>query len=781
MKKKISYLILFLLLFVFSFLTVGYALYSKNLGISGNVRLKSQGDVYIANVILSDSSNLTNASNPEFTDTSIDFNFEFNGEGMNDTYFAEYDITIVNDTFYDYEFGSSKFTPDISFGETNNATIDFTFEDITEGEIIPSGGSKTFKLIATLTPLDDSGSYSGSGSVEADLNENPKGNMLGSVTSTNSGDLTGSTITGPFTAEIVSTFENSKTFTLKTNNENFEIVLADGTPATYSIDANSTSSYNFYIKQTNNKLFATSPQNISVNLETSGLMNRYIGSVDVDVNIDTTVNDTDPPVISNVSVTQSSTNGEVTLSWTGTDENSIDYYSVLIYEVAGTTETYKRKVDTNGDETNITITGLEEKTYVFKVYGTDEIPNTASEDQIAKATTSSGVCVKTTSKTFKWIYNLTIDNSLTSANYTAANATTPSYMQTFSTTLRGTGWNGSNSHPNEDRLSISMGGSTLSSSKYSYNESTGLLQIPNVTGDITIGYNSATCLIEGTKIRLANGKYKNIEDIDYDDLVASWNYETGKLSSAYPIWIEKTRDSKSYIKVTFDDKTTLGIVNNHGLFDIDKNEFIDLNDLKVGTNIAKINEDGTINKVRVTKIETIKKQVNYYHVVTTYNYNLIANDILTTDDMVMLSNLYGFDKNIKWPSIRKEALKTNDYTYKDFKGVVPKYMYEGLRVKEVKILVDNKYLTLDEFKYYLKTNQNNKDMVKKPIRKLGKNYWPVSIDNKKYKLVKEGSYYTLPSSKNTVFIDSSNNKKYKPGEKVKVWHGIHFIEVTKRL
>ena len=375
MKKKVSYLILFLLFLVFSFLTVGYAVYTKNLGIHGSVRLKSQGDVYIANVILSDSSNLTNATNPEFTDTSIDFNFEFNGQGMSDTYYAEYEITIVNDTFYDYEFGSSKFTPDISFGETSNATIDFTFEDITEGEIIPSGGSKTFKLVATLTPLDDSGSYSGSGSVEADLNENPKGNMLGSVTSTNAGDLTSNTITGPFTAEIVSTFETSKTFTLKTNNENFQIVLADGSPATYTIDANSTNTYNFYIRQTNNKLFATSPQNISVNLETSGLMNRYIGSVNVAVNLDPTLNDNDPPIISNVSVTQGTTNGEVTVSWTGTDENSIDHYSVLVYSVSGNNETYVKKVDTNGDETNLTVTGLQAGTYVFKVYGEDEVHN----------------------------------------------------------------------------------------------------------------------------------------------------------------------------------------------------------------------------------------------------------------------------------------------------------------------------------------------------------------------------------------------------------------------
>ena len=65
-----------------------------------------------------------------------------------------------------------------------------------------------------------------------------------------------------------------------------------------------------------------------------------------------------------------------------------------------------------------------------------------------------------------------------------------------------------------------MGGTALTRSEYSYtrnNNERGIITIPNVTGDIVIratGVSSGGgCLVEGTKILLANGKYKNIEDI----------------------------------------------------------------------------------------------------------------------------------------------------------------------------------------------------------------------------------------------------------------------------
>ena len=44
----------------------------------------------------------------------------------------------------------------------------------------------------------------------------------------------------------------------------------------------------------------------------------------------------------------------------------------------------------------------------------------------------------------------------------------------------------------------------------------------------------------------------------------------------------------------------------------------------------------------------------------------------------------------------------------------------------------------------------------------------------------EGTYYTLPKNSNVkYYINSTDNKKYKPGEKVKVNCGIYFEAVKK--
>ena len=51
-------------------------------------------------------------------------------------------------------------------------------------------------------------------------------------------------------------------------------------------------------------------------------------------------------------------------------------------------------------------------------------------------------------------------------------------------------------------------------------------------------------------------------------------------------------------------------------------------------------KNNQIDYVYVTNIENVEKNVKYYHVVSTRYYNIIANDILTTDDAVVLSNLY---------------------------------------------------------------------------------------------------------------------------------------------
>ena len=78
-------------------------------------------------------------------------------------------------------------------------------------------------------------------------------------------------------------------------------------------------------------------------------------------------------------------------------------------------------------------------------------------------------------------------------------------------------------------------------------------------------------------------------------------------------------------------------------------------------------------------------------------------------------------------------------------------------------------------------------MLRKPIQKNGKNMWMVTTNldkinefNKNEFLREEGSIYTLPGVNNKKFVgwlNYSDNKMYKHGDKVEVYYGMHFEAV----
>ena len=359
--------------------------------------------------------------------------------------------------------------------------------------------------------------------------------------------------------------------------------------------------------------------------------------------------------------------------------------------------------------------------------------------------------------------NITITNGTPNGSYTV------DYGQNYTATIRG-----NNGYNVPESVTVNMEGGTAD---YTYNN--GALTVRNVTGDLTItGTAPQACLVEGTKIRLANNKVKNVEDIKYDDLLLVWNYDTGKLTKEYPIWIEKEKVGDSYTKITFTDNSSINIKANHSFFSPDYNKFIDMKDIKVGTSITKL-VNNKLKTVKVKEIKTINKKVKYYFVASTRYYNIIANDFVTTDAFTEITNLYPFNSNIMWTN-----RKVKEIDYKYLSDILPYYMYKGFRAGELAILLDNQRLSMNDFKSYVSKLITNDDMLKPPITKNNKRYWMVTtsnkVKNKEKHLVEEGTYYKLPKSKNIKYwYSTSEHKKYKPGTKVKVWTGMHFEKIYK--
>ena len=328
-----------------------------------------------------------------------------------------------------------------------------------------------------------------------------------------------------------------------------------------------------------------------------------------------------------------------------------------------------------------------------------------------------------------------------------------------------------------DRVTVTMGGNTVSNA---WNSNTRTITINNVTGNIVINVQTNGCLIEGTKIMLWDGSTKNIEDITYNDLLKVWNHETGTYGYEYPAWIEQAGKVNHYTKITFDDGTVLKVANDHRVFSKRLNKYVNINngDFKVGDEVVSL-KDG-ISYVKVEKIETINEEANYYHVITTRYFNMIAEGLLTTFEIndEISSNYKGFTEDLKWKEQTPEdKLLSYEELIKTY-GYVDKYLYKTLKLADFKYAVEKGYLTQSTLQDIITKFMINANYRVTPPKDIFGHYlWMVTTsdtDNPcdtKYQMI-EGSTYTVPTpEKEEGFLywyNHSDNKTYNPGDEIEV-------------
>ena len=774
--------------FVLSFLSVGFALYTQVVNITGIVGVLPQGEFGITSVTRTASQNTDNGL-PTFTADTIDFNLTFvKSDEPDPVYTATYDIEFTNDTFYDQTISDLGLSFTINDQNGNPlGTINYTVTGVDSGGMVPKLSSAIATVDIEFIPLVDQNTYVINGEAEVASNEKPQGNLLASLNN-NTGDIRNGAL-AQFSINVVSTYENPVTFNIVPVSPKVIICDSNGNNlSSQTISANNSGqNYTFYIKADPNATFPDDTLTTSIFLTSTGLPNTQCGSVTLDVDKAAQYTDITPPTVGNLQATISDTVGEVDLTWTGSDDYSgVASYTILVLDSNGTVI---NTIDTHSDNTSYTVTGLSQgavaTTYSFKVYGTDNATpaNTASQTDIDNASTSSGPCVATSQASYQWVY--TVTGNISNGSYSGPTTVNRNQPLTRATI------NANNTYSLPDSVTVTMGGQTITTG-YTYNSNNGSFSMTKVTGNVTItGRCTWSCLAEGTQILLANGKYKNIEDVNYKDLLSVWSYDTGKIDYEYPIWIEKKEENNKYQLNLFSDGTTLKTIGFHGLFSVDLNRFVSVDnpeEFHVGTRIYKV-ENNKLKEVTVTNIEIVEEPINYYHVVSNRYYNIIANNLLTTDGTVILSNLYGFDKNVTWPAIKDVLLsdKNNLYRYDELQDALPKYMFIGMRAEEGKIL-SNYGLSLDMFKGYLKENQSkegkyldvDRNSNNKRLFMVTTSNDKVTNKNKNKYLKEENSYYTLPKNlKVKCYLNSIDKKCYSPGERVQVTTPIHFIAINK--
>lgn len=813
MTKKIRKIVQITFFCIISIITIGYAIIGGGLGLNGSVSLGKTGKVEITNIIVDTSKEDKLSKYGSLiigTNDNIELNYNF--PAMNtSTFSTTYLIDITNNSFMDYTYTGISINPviNVESSDDGGANISYTLNEkdikntIKKGETIKSNETKTISVTITIKVGSRNGvDVTGGGSIIADV-EN-KGDLTVTISS-GTLDLRGTNQIKCFTINTMNTYGYQRTYSLTTTNTNFTLVNSNETPIDlFTIDKPDETNPNANIKQeqvcikkTNGSIFTSQTSTTTIEVDSAGIDTFSAGNLTLLVDI-TEEEDTKIPEIGNINFTvdkYDTTSNKLisTITWNRLDiggTNIVSYYVVLYdattnqkikeFKTNSDSRTYKMELEKTFLDSNINPS----KNYYVKVYGEDAAGNIGNN---YCSSNNNNYCVKSNNKNLKWSF--TVTNNLT--NMSSNGATTVYLNNTYNATL--TSQNTNYNLP--DNLQITMNGETLTlNTDYTYSLNAGstnkatLNITKKIDGNITItgraSYSGGVCLVEGTKIKLANGTYKNIEDIKYDDLIQAYSYDLGRIVYEYPIWIEKEGTTNEYQKTTFSDGTILETVGPHGVYSKDINKYISVQDRKnfhKGTNIVKIDENNKVKIIQVSKIEIINKKVHYYHVASTRYHNAIANDLLTTDAMLIVSNMFDFDNNIMWTKERDEFLSKNDlYNYNDWIDYFPNHIFKGFRMEEAKKLYYDGLLDINLFSILLV------GLEKKPIKdNEGNNLWMITTSDEyvqkgKGKLYKELSCYTLPKPiqrENKTFkgwYNTADNKIYNIGDKVIIDYGMFF-------
>lgn len=177
---------------------------------------------------------------------------------------------------------------------------------------------------------------------------------------------------------------------------------------------------------------------------------------------------------------------------------------------------------------------------------------------------------------------------------------------------------------------------------------------------------SADCFLKGTKITLADGTYKNCEDIIFDDDLLVWDFYKGEFASAKPILIQKPLKSTRYNKLTFSDGTVVGYVGHkayHRIFNQQAGAFTGTASDETPVNTTTFKDDRTTPYL-VSK-EMVDEDVEYYNIITDRHYNCFTNGILAS---CRLSNQYHIE-NMKYVG---DKLFDNNYVKEYLENVSQK-------------------------------------------------------------------------------------------------------------
>lgn len=223
----------------------------------------------------------------------------------------------------------------------------------------------------------------------------------------------------------------------------------------------------------------------------------------------------------------------------------------------------------------------------------------------------------------------------------------------------------------------------------------------------------SVCIVKGSKITLYDGTQKNIEDIAADDILLVFNHITGKFEGAPASYvIHKNSVEKLYrvIKLKFSNGKEVGIVGEHGFYDVDLKKYAYINEDNIeefiGHSFATTDDIKNMTTTTLVGYEIVEEVTSIYSPITYSYLNCFVDGILTiTNFSDGLINMFEFGDDMCYDAEKMQAdiEKYGLYTYEDFAEYATLEQFNAFNGKYLKVSVEKGLITYDELIDLLKT------------------------------------------------------------------------------
>ncbi|MDD7316045.1 MAG: Ig-like domain-containing protein, partial [Bacillales bacterium] len=226
-------------------------------------------------------------------------------------------------------------------------------------------------------------------------------------------------------------------------------------------------------------------------------------------------------------------------------------------------------------------------------------------------------------------------------------------------------------------------------------------------GEFKIVNDNNTCFEKGTTITTNRGLIP-VEELKSDDLIKSYNHESGKYEyKPIAALIDHGENIYKVISLDFSDGSNIGFIACHGLFDLDENQYVDINEVNylnyIGHRFAKGLGD-EYKEITLIKASIIEKITRSYTVLSSENINCEANGILNITSVLKgVYNIFEYDENHNFDTslMNKDIEQYGIYTYEDFKDRIDEKKFYDLGFKYFKVSIGKGLLTDEILQFYI--------------------------------------------------------------------------------